>query len=134
MNEINVGDIVQAKYNSGEYVGEVIEERGNFTLVQVLAILKHPTQGDLHNPGAVDGVAFHERKALAHREKMNARKRTIRLYDGEVPPYIASLKTAVEQLKSVLQTEDSSYNQKALEKLASLEKDFYHKIYEREHT
>src|SRR5690625_7522627 len=101
MNEINVGDIVQAKYNCVYYVCEVIEERGNFTLVQVLAILKHPTQGDLHTPGAVDGVAYHERKALAHREKMNARKRTIRLYDGEVPPYIASLKTAVEKLNLV---------------------------------
>src|SRR5690625_3428016 len=130
MNEINIGDIVQAKYNSGEYVGEVIEERGNFTLVQVIAELKHYTQGDLHNPGAVDGVAVHERKALAHREKMNACKRTTHLYDGEDPTYTTSSKTAVEQLKSMLRTEDSPYNLKALEKIASLEEDFYHKIYD----
>lgn len=130
MNEVKIGDLVQAKYNSGEYVGEVIEERGNFTLVQVIAVLKHPTQGDLHNPGAVDGVAFHERKALAHREKMNARKRSIRLYEEDVPAYTASLKKAVHHLKSELQAEDSPYNLKALERLASLEKDFYHKIYE----
>src|SRR5690625_6220440 len=71
---VQVNDIVKARYNSGEYIGRVLEERGNFLLVEVLAVLEHPQQGDLHHLGEVDGVAFHERKALAYREKFNARK------------------------------------------------------------
>ena len=74
MSELTVGDIVQTSYNSGTYIGEIIQDKGNFVLVKILAVVTHPMQGDLHQRGVVDGVAFHERKALAFNEKMNARK------------------------------------------------------------
>ena len=89
--QINIGDHVLVQYNSGEYICTYEEDRGNFALVKVLAVLKHPDQGDLHNPGQVEGVAFFERKALAHRELINARKRMMSPYDGVVPAYDDSL-------------------------------------------
>lgn len=125
---INVGDHVEAEYNSGIYIGKVIEDRRNFFLVEVLAIVKHPTQGDLHNPGQVEGVAFHERKALAFKEKTNARKRKVKPYFEDIPNYLDSLNRAVKVLKEELNQEDSLYNQAALMKLASLEEHFYKKI------
>lgn len=128
MDMINIGDTVQTSYNSGAYIGKVIEDRDNFYLVEVLAVLKHPTQGDLHHPGKVVNVAFHERKALAFREKMNARKRKTQPYHGEIPNYITSLKKAVEELKEKLTAEDTLYNQKAMEKILDLEKYYYSKL------
>lgn len=129
MQEITINSIVKATYNSGTYIGKVIEDRGNFWLVEVLAVLKHPDQGDLHKPGQVEGVAFHERKALAYREKMNARKRHVTIYDGPVPEYRASLKTAVEEFKAQLAAEDTAFNRRSLARLTDLEKYFYDKIF-----
>ena len=129
MQEWTIGDIVQTKYNSGIYIGKIIEDRRNFLLVEVLAVLEHPAQGDLHQPGQVDGVAFHERKALAFREKMNARKRDTTIFEGEVPDYAESLKTAVENLKKQLRGQDTEFSKISLDRIHDLEKDFYHKIY-----
>lgn len=126
--EIKVGDTVLAHYNSGTYIGVMEEDRRNFLLVQVLAVKVHPQQGDLHNLGQVEGVAFHERKALAYRERMNVQKRKVEPYDGDVPDYIESLKNAVNDLKATLSSEDTLYNQKAMEKLVGLEKHFYNKL------
>lgn len=125
MSTLQIGDIVQTTYNSGVYIGEVLEDRKNYWLVEVLAVKTHPTQGDLHNPGHIDKGAFHERKALAHREKMNARKRTTSLYQGAIPDYKASLDKAIQQLKDNLQSEVTDYNQLALQKLSDLETHFY---------
>jgi len=125
----NIGDIVKASYNSGTYVGKVIEDRRNFLLVEVLAVLEHPDQGDLHQRGQVEGVAFHERKALAYKEKFNARKRMTEKYDDEVPDYAQSLKTAVETLKRQLEAEESEFNKLSLARINDLEKDFYNKIF-----
>src|SRR5690625_4825980 len=129
MPELVIGDIVQTSYNSGTYIGEMIEDRGNFVLVKVLAVVSHPMQGDLHHRGQVEGVAFHERKALAFQEKMNARKRQTRIYEDEIPDYAASLKHAVHSYKVELQQEDTLFNQRSLEKIADLEKHYYDKIY-----
>lgn len=125
---INNGDFVEAEYNSGIYIGKVIEDRRKFYLVEVLAVKKHPTQGDLHNPGKVQGVAFHERKALAFKEKMNAHKRKVIPYTQQVPIYKESLEQAVNTLTLELEKENTDYNQAALHKLKTLEKDFYSKI------
>lgn len=125
---VNIGDIVQASYNSGVYVGKLIEDRGNFYLIEVFAILQHPTQGDLHHPGKVDNVAFHERKALAFREKMNARKRKTETYHEDIPNYVKSLKKSVDELKEKLTASDTPYNQKAMEKIHDLEKYYYSKL------
>ena len=130
-NDIQVGSIVETEYNSGIYIGKVIEERRKAWLIEVQAIKKHPTQGDLHNPDQTQGqeVAFHERKALAHREKLNGPRRKTKIYLGEVPNYIDSLKNAFNELKEQLQARNDAYGDLALEKLADLDKSFYQKIY-----
>jgi kinase-associated protein B len=130
MTKIAIGDIVETNYNSGTYIAEVLEDKGNFALVKILAVLTHPMQGDLHQRGQVEGVAFHERKALAYEEKMNARKRQTIAFEGEVPDYATSLKEAVETYKQVLQQVDSPFNKMSLEKIADLEEHYYYKIYE----
>lgn len=130
MNELQIGSIVKATYNSGEYIGEIIEDKRNFWLVEVYAVITHPTQGDLHRRGEVEGVAFHERKALAYREKTNVRKRFTTLYEGSIPNYAESLKKAVTDIKEKLQQEDTPFNRLSLERIADLEKHFYQKIYE----
>jgi len=129
MKGFKVGDIIRAHYNSGTYIGKIIEDRGNRFLVEVLAVDKHPVQGDLHSPKQVQGVTFHERKALAYREKMNAKKPATFAYESEVPEYAESLKEAVEKIRTNLKKEDTEYNQKALEKIADLEEHYYNKIY-----
>jgi|SRR5699024_8492195 len=129
MELLQIGDIVETSYNSGTYIGKIIDDKRNFWLVEVLAVLRHPTQGDLHRRGEVDGVAFHERKALAYREKTNARKRDTVRYEGEVLDYAVSLKQAVMEIKTELKQENTAFNQLSLEKIADLENHFYNKIY-----
>lgn len=125
MNEVKIGGHVKAVYNTGTYIGEVLEDRGNYILVEVLAVLEHPTQGDLHKPGQVEGAVFHERKALSYKEKMNVRKRKIELYEGQVPEYTSSLKESYEKLKQTLNNENTAYNMLALEKLDQLNEHYY---------
>src|SRR5699024_5559597 len=100
-HDIQVGSIVETDYNSGTYIGKVIEDRGNYWLIEVNAILKHPTQGDLHNPeqDEAEGVVFHEHKALAYREKLNDHKRKTKVYIAEVHSYVDSLKNSFNKLK-----------------------------------
>jgi len=129
MAEVAVGNIVRAHYNSGTYIGEVIEDRGKNYLIEVFAVVKHPMQGDLHNPGQVEDVFFHERKALAHHEKMNVKKPAVKPYDEDIPSYSESLKQAVETYREKLQTEDTPYNQAALNKLNGIEENIYKKGY-----
>src|SRR5690625_139160 len=130
MSDIKVGDIVEARYNSGTYIGEVLEDRRNFFLVKVLAVLVHPTQGDLHNRGQVEGVAFHERKALAFQEKMNETRRNKQLFTGEIQENIDSIKRSVVEMKEKLQQENTPFNKLSLQKIADLEEHFYFKLYE----
>ena len=113
---VNIGDVVKAHYHSGTYIGLVKEDRGDHYLIEVLAIYKHPLQGDLHNPGEVENVFFHERKALAHHEKMNVKKPAVHPYDEEIPSYADSLKQAVHQYKEKLTNEDSAFNRSRIKK------------------
>ncbi len=129
MEQVKIGDIVKTSYNSGTYIGEVLEDKQNFLLVKVLAVETHPTQGDLHQRGQVEGVAFHERKALAFNEKFNARKRLTQPFVGEVPEYAASLKQAVHNIKAKLSEKQTPFNELSLDRIADLETHFYHKIY-----
>ena len=124
MQTINVGDVVKTRYNSGTYIGEVLEDRRNFLLVKILAVLEHPAQGDLHNPGQVEGVAFHERKALAFNEKMNARKRDTEIFDGE------SLKNALDTIKQQLKEQNSEFGRLSLARIQDLEEHYYNKIFQ----
>jgi len=125
MSDLEIGDHVHIEYNSAQYVGEFVEDRGNFALVKVLAVLKHPEQGDLHNPGQVEGVAFFERKALTHRELVNARKRTLKSFEGTVPGYDDSLKEAYYTLREKLEQEDTDFNKLSLARLADVYEHYY---------
>ena len=128
MAEVTIGEIVRAHYNSGTYIGEVKEDRGDRYLVEVLAVQKHPLQGDIHNYGAVEDVFFHARKALANHEKMNVKKAAVHPFDGQVPDYAQSLQQAIALYKDKLSAEDTAYNHAALQKLTELEAGPYRKI------
>lgn len=90
------GDIVRAEVRSGQYVCELLEINGPRALVKVLAVMKHPEQGDLHNPYDPDVPMFHERRALSYTEKTNVLLRDVARYGGSVPDYKASLLAAAE--------------------------------------
>ncbi|WP_100013213.1 kinase-associated lipoprotein B [Lentibacillus sediminis] len=126
MADVSIGENVRAHYKSGTYIGEVREDRGDRYLIEVLAVEKHPMQGDLHNPNQVEDVFFHERKALAPHEKMNVKKPAVKPYAGEIPSYGQSLKQAVNVYKEKLVADGSAYSQKALQTMSGLEE-----IYER---
>ncbi|MBN8235528.1 kinase-associated lipoprotein B [Halobacillus kuroshimensis] len=126
MSEIQVGSKVKAHYKTGIYMGEVKEDRGKFYLVQVLAVDKHPMQGDLHNPGKTENVFFHQRKALSYLEKANVQKEAVHPYEGtEIPEYQESLKLSVEKLKEKLNRRDTDFNSHAAEQLNDLEKQYF---------
>ncbi|MFC5714301.1 sporulation phosphorelay system protein KapB [Thalassorhabdus alkalitolerans] len=116
--------IIQAPYKTGVYVGEEIDQKGEKTLVKVRAVLKHPKQGDLHNPKQVDVPLFHERKALAEFEKVWVQTDMLRKYDEEPPDYKKSLKHAVEKEKDLLREKNDEWSQKALETLETVENDY----------
>ncbi|MFX3632191.1 MAG: sporulation phosphorelay system protein KapB [Candidatus Pristimantibacillus sp.] len=94
--DIVAGAIVQAEIRSGQYIGEVVEFNGPRALIKVLAVIKHPEQGDLHNPYDPDVPMFHERRALSYTEKTMVLMRDVKLYHGEIPDYRLSLQAAAD--------------------------------------
>ncbi|OXM13687.1 sporulation phosphorelay system protein KapB [Paenibacillus herberti] len=89
---------VQFSYKTGEYAGRIVEEGSPRSVVETLAVLRHPEQGDLHNPYNPDVPFFHERKALAHREKALVLNREIKPFAASVlPDYNESRERAVQQ-------------------------------------
>lgn len=128
MSKVNIGDTVKAHYHSGTYIGKVIEDRGDKFLIEVHAVYKHPLQGDLHNLNKTENVFFHERKALAFREKMNVKKPAVHPYDEEIPDYNESLKEAIAKYRTQLMEKDTPYDRLALQTLERLEKEVYSKI------
>jgi kinase-associated protein B len=101
--KIEVGSIVTGLYKTGKYVGEVTEIRPSHYLVRVLAVLKHPTQGDLHNPNQTDVALFHE----------------------GVPDYKESLAKALSAQIEKYEGDESSFAQQCLVHLKNLEKDYF---------
>ncbi|MBD2847831.1 kinase [Paenibacillus sp. IB182496] len=91
------GERVRMSYKSGVYVGEVTEWSGARAVVKVLAVLKHPEQGDLHHPYDPDVPMFHERRALSYTEKALAPARDLQPHTGAVPDYKESLQRALQQ-------------------------------------
>ncbi|WP_194709659.1 kinase-associated lipoprotein B [Radiobacillus deserti] len=126
MDNGKIGDIVKAHYKSGTYVGEIVEDRGEHYLIKVLAVLKHPLQGDIHNYGKTEDVFFHQRKALSFQEKMNVSKSATHPYIDEIPDYTESLKAALETQKEKFKQQGSSeFQTKVLEQLEDLEKRYF---------
>ncbi|GGA99137.1 kinase [Macrococcus hajekii] len=115
----------QLPFKTGRYVVEQIGDHPNGALVQILAVIHHPKQGDLHAPGATD-VFFHERKALAYREKRIVHPNLLKPFEDEVPDYNESLKAAVLRLEAKLQTEDTDYNKQALKMIGNLKEEYSH--------
>ncbi|MFS0655599.1 kinase-associated lipoprotein B [Bacillus sp. 179-C3.3 HS] len=125
MTDIQIGQIVKGFYKTGAYIGEVTAVKQAAYLVQVKAVLTHPTQGDLHHPKQADVPFFQERRALAFNEQTNIPHHMVKPYDGEVPDYKASLKQAINKLKEALHSDDSEWADKSRACLASLEKDYF---------
>jgi kinase-associated protein B len=125
LSEIKMGDTVTAIYKTGKYIGEVTEERAQAYLVRVLAVAKHPMQGDLHSPKSADVLVFHERRALAFREQANIPKQMVKPYEEKVPDYQDSLKEAVEKMKKELMETSSEWADMSLKMIDSLELDYF---------
>lgn len=123
--DLKIGDYVTGIYKTGKYIGEITDIRPHHYLVKVKAVLKHPMQGDLHNPKEANVPIFHERKALSYNEQTNIPKQMVRKYDGEVPDYSLSLKNAVVKLKMELEEDQSEWAQKSLVCLERIEHYYY---------
>lgn len=124
--EIEIGSIVRAHKKTGTYIGEVTAEKEKDYLVRILAVVKHPMQGDLHNPKQGDVAFFHERKALSFREQTPVLKNMVKIFNGEIPDYHESLKEAFNKLKSSLENEeDSLFVEKSLRCLEELAKEYF---------
>lgn len=123
--EFKIGDLVTGIYKTGKYIGEVTAVRPQHYLVKIKAVLKHPMQGDLHNPKEIDVPFFHERKSLAFNEQTNIPKTMVRKFEGEVQTYDESLKAAIENLKEELTTLGTDWANRSLENIATLEKEYF---------
>lgn len=125
MDSLKVGDTVTAIYKTGKYIGEITDIRPEHYLVKVLAVVKHPMQGDLHHPKDAAVPFFHERRALAYREQTNVPKKMVKAFDEEVPDYQGSLKAAMQLLKEELTRDSSEWAQQSLKNINQLEKDYF---------
>lgn len=123
--QFEVGQIVTGIYKTGKYIGEITVIKELNFVIRVLAVLKHPTQGDLHNPKKIDVGFFHERRALAFREQVNIPKVYVKPYESEVPTYEESLKTALNELVKELAEDRTPFAKKSLDILDSLKTDYF---------
>jgi len=125
LDSLHVGDKVTAIYKTGKYIGEITDIRPEHILVKVLAVTKHPMQGDLHHPKDVNVPFFHERKALSYREQANIPKKMVKPFEKEVPTYEASLKDAVGKVKEELTQDSSQWAAQSLNNIQALEKEYF---------
>ncbi|WP_170008039.1 kinase-associated lipoprotein B [Bacillus fonticola] len=122
---MQIGDLVTAPYKTGVYIGEVTQWSESRATVRVLAVKKHPKQGDLHNPNQTNVPFFHERKALSFREQTNVPPQQIKAYEGDVPDYYASLQHALDTYENKLRQTESPYARQALDCLLNLKKAYF---------
>ena len=103
MSELSIGSIVTAFYKTGKYIGEITEIRPQSYLVRVLAVLKHPMQGDL-----------------------NAPKKMVKLYkEDSIPSYNESLQVALEKMRQELQADESAFAIQSMKNLDILNTEYY---------
>lgn len=120
-----VGDLVTAEYKTGRYIGRIVELTSTRkAAVQIAAVVKHPEQGDLHNPMQADVAFFHQRRALAHNEVALMPLPTIEAYEGPVPDYRDSLRRALQHDKRELDNL-RRWAERAFAELAQLEKEYF---------
>jgi kinase-associated protein B len=116
-------EIVKVSYKTGDYAGEIVDRDERRVLVKILAVLRHPTQGDLHHPNDPDVLLFHERRALSYTEKVWVPIAGAEAYRGDVPVYGESLKRAlsieIERIDKL-----NRWSARCLEQLESLRKDY----------
>ncbi|MGG4034093.1 sporulation phosphorelay system protein KapB [Paenibacillus cisolokensis] len=117
------GELVKVEYKSGRYIGRVVETDGRRMVVSILAVLKHPEQGNLHRRFDPDVPLFHERRALAYTEKASVPVEDAQPYAGEVPEYKASLKRALEAELAALDRM-KRWAERGLEQLKGLQRDY----------
>lgn len=122
--QFNPGSIVQVTNKTGKYIAEVVEWNSDRALVKIIAVLRHPTQGDLHNPRQIN-VVFHQRRALAYNEKTWVQPASVRLYEEEVPDYKDSLKKALETQINQLKENGDEWSLKSIEMLEDLKSDYF---------
>ncbi len=115
-----IGEIVTGIYKTGKYIGEVTNSRPGSYVVKVLAVLKHPVQGDLHNVKQADVPFFHERRALAFREQTNIPEQMVKKYEGEIPDYTESLKLALETQMNSFSEDDSPFAVRSLRNITTV--------------
>jgi kinase-associated protein B len=125
VSEFKVGDKVTGIYKTGKYAGEITDIRPEHYLVRVLAVLKHPMQGDLHSPKDIEVGIFHERRALAFREQANIPKKMVKPFESDMPDYQTSLKDALAQFKEALQNDESQWAAQSIRNIETLEKDYF---------
>ncbi|WP_071460534.1 kinase-associated lipoprotein B [Bacillus massilinigeriensis] len=125
MSSFNIGDTVTAIYKTGKYIGEVTDIRPEHYLVRVLAVLKHPMQGDLHHPKQTGVGFFHERKALSFREQANIPRTMVRHFEECIPNYQDSLHEALSKMKTELENDSSDWARKSLQSIETLQKEYF---------
>ncbi|NBC72808.1 sporulation phosphorelay system protein KapB [Paenibacillus sacheonensis] len=117
------GTLVAFTNKTGRYAGELMEINGARALVKTLAVLKHPEQGDLHNPYNPDVAMFHERRALSYTEKTNVLLGDIEPFHGDVPDYKESraraLAVEIESLDRL-----KRWAERGIDALRTLEKEY----------
>ncbi|MDF2814529.1 MAG: kinase [Paenibacillus sp.] len=121
-----VGTFVLVEYKTGQYVGEILEWAPPRALVQIAAVVKHPEQGDLHNPLETEVAMFHQRRALSYREKTWIPAQAIHPYRGVVPKYSESLRQAIESEIRLLQR-TQKWAERSLVELVSLQNEYFPK-------
>ncbi|NJP36386.1 sporulation phosphorelay system protein KapB [Alkalicoccus luteus] len=123
---METGELVTCTYKTGRYIGRLVDPTPAKTtsVVQILAVLRHPVQGDLHQPGKTEVALFQERKALAFNEKANIPDTHLKPYSGDLPNYNESLIHAVHLFEESLVNENSPFADASLETLRSLKQDY----------
>lgn len=111
-------------HKTGIYIVEHLESRQNGELVQVINVITHPTQGDLHNRNEVENVFFHERRALSYKEKRIVDKNLLKPYEDDVLSYEDSLRNAINKMEEKLKKEDNAFNKQSLLMLQNLKAEY----------
>ncbi|MTT33112.1 kinase [Terrilactibacillus sp. BCM23-1] len=130
VDQLKVNGIVYARYKTGEYIARIIELDDSQAVVEILAVVTHPTQGDLHHPHDVNVPLFHQRKALSFHEKARVRLHSCKPFDKDtIPDFKGSLKSALEKIYSKLEKSDDAWSRESIKQLRDLENDYFKKPY-----